>query len=176
MPKSKTTSMYSISTTFLRKHFTHDGEGVMTVNGKYVCNVAVHGDIMQIHYAVLQDDGSKFNVAVSIPLEVTPCNYGGGRRWFLCPHCGRRCGVLYMGYSVACRRCLNLVYPCQADRYKRGWCLYWKILEKIGGVHGKRPKGMHRETFYRLTEKADKLCGRQALPILKRLERRKEAT
>lgn len=42
---------------------------------------------------------------VSIAIATTPCHFGGERRWFLCPHCGRRCAVLYEGYR--CRVCIK---------------------------------------------------------------------
>ena len=43
----------------------------------------------------------------------------GERRWFECPACKRRAGVLYqhpLSQVVACRTCLNLKY--RKSRYK----------------------------------------------------------
>ena len=172
MAKRKTNSMYSISTAFIHRHYGMcNGEGVMSVNGRSVCNVSVRSDGMRIRYEVTVN-GGKIDVDEHVPFEVTPCNYGGGRRWFRCPCCGRRVGVIYMGTCVACRHCFDLIYPSQGDRYKRGWTLYWKLLDRINGVHGMKPKHMHWETFYRLKDKVDMLCARQALPLLRSIERK----
>ena len=43
----------------------------------------------------------------------TPCNYGGGRRWLLCPRCFRRVAKLYRPPDevlFACRLCHELTY------------------------------------------------------------------
>jgi hypothetical protein len=49
--------------------------------------------------------------------------YGGARRWFVCPSCGRRCAKLYTPNSnerpFACRACGGLVYDSQYDRDER---------------------------------------------------------
>jgi hypothetical protein len=42
---------------------------------------------------------------VLVEIVTTPCTFGGERRWFLCPRCGRRCAVLYEGYR--CRLCIR---------------------------------------------------------------------
>src|SRR5512138_275659 len=50
-----------------------------------------------------------------VALSQTPCNFGGSRRWFVCPDCDRRCAVLF-GISrrgnFACRTCQRLAYAC----------------------------------------------------------------
>lgn len=38
-----------------------------------------------------------------IEVVTTPCNFGGERRWFLCPGCGRRCAILRTG--LRCNKC-----------------------------------------------------------------------
>lgn len=38
-----------------------------------------------------------------IEIVTTPCNFGGERRWFLCPGCGRRCAILRTG--LRCNMC-----------------------------------------------------------------------
>lgn len=42
--------------------------------------------------------------------DVTTPHYGGQRRWWLCPRCGRRCAVLYGGPRFWCRSCHGLTY------------------------------------------------------------------
>ncbi|GGO34504.1 hypothetical protein GCM10010991_25400 [Gemmobacter aquaticus] len=49
---------------------------------------------------------------VRIAIVTTPCNFGGERRWFLCPKCGRRCAVLYE--DLRCRICLRARYRLEA--------------------------------------------------------------
>ena len=43
----------------------------------------------------------------------TSCNYGGERRWLLCPRCSRRVAKLYRPLNevlFACRQCHQLTY------------------------------------------------------------------
>lgn len=62
---------------------------------------------------------------VTIPLESTPCTYGGCRWWFTAPCCGRRVRVLYINQKMGdikrmtpqCRGCLDLHYASQMASY-----------------------------------------------------------
>lgn len=51
-----------------------------------------------------------------VSLTTTPaavCGNAGFRRWFVCPSCARRVGVLYRPYNAGlylCRHCHNLTY------------------------------------------------------------------
>lgn len=54
--------------------------------------------------------------------DYTPCNYGGKRRWFLCPICKRRVGKLYttrLDNRFACRKCHNLTFESSKTHYTR---------------------------------------------------------
>lgn len=55
-------------------------------------------------------------------LTSTPCPFGGRRYWFLCSHCSRRVGCLYLagnGYFY-CRKCNHLSYEsCNESRLGR---------------------------------------------------------
>ena len=95
-------------------------------------------------------------VRYDVPLEWTPCHFGGFRPWFRCPAvgCGRRVGVLYGGRYFVCRHCRQLAYPSTRenalDRVRRKSD---KIRERLGGSSqlfepfpGK-PKGMHWATY-----------------------------
>jgi hypothetical protein len=45
--------------------------------------------------------------------DYTRCNYGGGRRWLLCPRCFKRVAKLYRPLDevlFACRQCHELTY------------------------------------------------------------------
>ncbi len=105
-----------------------------------------------------------------VPVEWTPCRFGGRRPWLRCPvrQCGRRVAKLYnSGRYFICRRCANLAYESQNE----GWgtrALYQaqKIREQIGGSPNMslpfppRPKGMHWKTYIRLRGKEYRLAGR----------------
>jgi len=93
-------------------------------------------------------------------LERTPCNYGGERTWFLCPHCGRRVGVLYGADArFLCRHCYQLPYGSQQETYlDRMQRKARKIRKRLGASDNlfepvwEKPKNMHWETFNRLIE------------------------
>jgi hypothetical protein len=95
-----------------------------------------------------------------VRLTSTPCHLGGQRPWWLCPDCGRRVAVLYGPFRFyACRNCHQLAYESQReDRFERKARkaqfirrkLKWPpgILRPPGG----KPKGMHWDRYWRLTD------------------------
>ncbi|WP_459918681.1 hypothetical protein [Desulfocicer niacini] len=99
------------------------------------------------------------SVEQKIPLDWTPCNYGGKRPWWRCPHCGRRCAVIYgAGKHFSCRVCYGLAYTstCETDR-DRLFSKADKLWKKIGAKQGAanplpifKPKGMHQKTWDRI--------------------------
>ena len=97
-------------------------------------------------------------------LDWTACNLGGQRPWFLCPArgCGRRVVILYGGGIFACRHCYQLAYPSQRETWDdRAARRADRIRDKLGwepGIlngNGWKPKGMHWNTFERLTAQHD---------------------
>jgi hypothetical protein len=69
--------------------------------------VGLRGEQLVLDYVL----GSPGKYAV--PIEWTPCNFGGTRPWFRCPakDCTRRVRFLYQVNGVfICRRCSNLTY------------------------------------------------------------------
>ena len=57
-----------------------------------------------------------------VEITSTKCNYGGLRKWFICPKCKRRVGVLYrkpLLASFLCRHCQNLTYRLTVHRRSR---------------------------------------------------------
>lgn len=82
----------------------------------------------------------------------TPCNYGGERLWFLCPHCNRRVGILVgEGVRFLCRHCYGLPYSSQGETpYDRKQRKLLKLEERIFGDGDCKVKGMHWKTFDRL--------------------------
>lgn len=135
-----------------------------TVNDRPVANIRIR---VEIERAILvyryrrHGDVVWQDVEQPICMVRTACTYGGARRWWLCPYCGRRVAILYgAGQHYACRHCWRLAYSCQretvddraarrADRIRRR--LGWQagILNGEGG----KPKGMHWRTFERLRAK-----------------------
>jgi hypothetical protein len=100
-----------------------------------------------------------------IPVTWSRCNFGGLRPWFRCPRCDRRVGKLYnSGASLACRQCRDLRYSCQRRGAKsRSYLQALKLrsrlndIAKIGGPPPDRPRGMHRQTYYRLCRRLEEL-------------------
>jgi hypothetical protein len=48
-----------------------------------------------------------------VAITYTKCNYGNYRKWFICPKCNNKKGVLYFDYGnhlFYCRNCLNINY------------------------------------------------------------------
>ncbi|MBX2997782.1 MAG: hypothetical protein KF893_04675 [Caldilineaceae bacterium] len=95
-----------------------------------------------------------------IQLAHTEQRLGGYRAWWLCPACGRRCGVLYGGRRFLCRLCYRLPYPVQMAGNPmlesidgRLYRLRRKLKatdRSIVGAPPPRPKGMHWRTYDRL--------------------------
>jgi hypothetical protein len=100
------------------------------------------------------------DVEEPVPLEWTPCNFGGERPWFVCPGaaCGRRVAVLYRpGKYFLCRHCYDLRYQSQReDKAGRVLRRAQKIRQRLGGSANmtepfpEKPKGMHHDTYMRL--------------------------
>ena len=96
-----------------------------------------------------------------IALDSTEQQFGGERRWFICPSCNRRCAVLYDGNGFRCRVCLDLSYRSQSED-PRFRCLSKarKLRQRLGGTASvplrlaDKPRGMHWRTYNRLYEKA----------------------
>jgi hypothetical protein len=96
-------------------------------------------------------------IELPVPIEKSPCRYGGQRWYFLCPnrHCQRRCELLYsMGRYFVCRKCTGYIYPSQMGgkldrmieaKHKLGR----RIFEDYDGVGWHKKKGMHQKTFDR---------------------------
>ena len=104
----------------------------------------------------------------SVPLQRTPCNFGGARPWFECSSvsvgygCGRRVAKLYLdGHVFACRQCCGLAYASQSENVRdRAMRRARKIRRRLGGGPSlldplpDKPPRMHRWTYFRLVAKA----------------------
>jgi hypothetical protein len=115
----------------------------------------VHKDHLILEYTHNKTDAVKQRVSITW----TPCNYGGKRVWFVCPNCGKRVAVLYLGGKYfGCRICCNLTYQsCNETALDRGYRKANDLRERIGGKQGCfnglplfKPKGMHQKTWDRI--------------------------
>jgi len=123
----------------------------------------VEKDEIVLNYRHKSSSGEWEPLEQALQIDRTPCNYGGYRVWFLCPHCGRRVLVLYgAGRYFICRQCYNLSYSSQQenepDRLMRK---ARKIRARLGASNNLtepilfKPKNMHQKTFDRLRKEAD---------------------
>ena len=121
----------------------------------------VSRDQVILSYSHRSRQGAEWeNVKELVPLEWTPCNFGGERPWFVCPGvaCGRRVAILYgPGKYFLCRHCYDLRYESQRkDKKDRALRRARKIRQRLGGSANmlepfpERPKGMHLDTYMRL--------------------------
>lgn len=62
-------------------------------------------------------DGEGRTVQCPVDLVHTQAGWGGSRSWFLCPRCGRRVALLYLGNAgtFTCRACERLAYQSQRE-------------------------------------------------------------
>jgi len=104
------------------------------------------------------------DVRQTVPLEWTPCRFGGERPWFVCSvysngrYCGRDVTKLYgAGKLFACRKCYRLAYASQQESaHQRGLQKAQAIRMRLGGdanmleAFPAKPRGMHWQTYDRL--------------------------
>ena len=126
--------------------------------------------IIELRQAILAARGGYVSVKYEIDGEPvshylsftwTPCHFGGKRPWFICRHCGRQVGVLYiLGVELRCRHCADLAYRSQSEnKWRRATRRANKIRRRLRDEGNSflsippRPKGMHHTTYYRLAEK-----------------------
>jgi len=66
-------------------------------------------------------------------LTQTRCHLGGHRRWFVCPTCQNRMGVLYLRNNYfGCRRCQKISYQSQSgDAEDRMVWKYHSLSDKV---------------------------------------------
>jgi hypothetical protein len=118
---------------------------------------------MVLNYRHWPHGGDWEDVEQSIYFDRTPCNYGGFRTWFLCPHCTRRVALIYgAGKCLLCRHCYDLTYANeQENRADRLMRKARKIRERLGLGDDLtepilfKPKNMHQKTFDRLRREAE---------------------
>lgn len=138
--------------------WTCDGEP----NGdiRYTC----YHDHLVLKYRYRENGGEWQPVTEIIDFDTTPCNYGGSRRWYLCPDCQRRVAILYGAEKrFLCRHCYGLAYTSQnagkldgaIDRLHKLGKRTFEHYE-YGEGWGKK-KGMHWKTFNHLVARYEAL-------------------
>ncbi len=166
--KATTEDLFSIDIRWLKQHdYLKSGtSGFLSwsYGGNELGSVSysIKHDSIVLDYGYRQD-GSKWDlVKQEISFDFTPCNFGGYRKWFLCPHCCKRVAVLYgVDRYFLCRHCYNLTYSCQQETPPfRLLNKAQKIRKRLGASTCTddpivdKPKGMHQKTFDRLKHDA----------------------
>ncbi len=113
---------------------------------------------LTLDYRYRRDGGAWEDVRQSIPLDWTPCTYGGARPWFRCPTCGRRAAVLWgAGRFFLCRGCHGLAYQSTREgRRDRRRIRAQAIRRRLGGSPSlqepfpSKPPRLHWRTYMRL--------------------------
>lgn len=124
-----------------------------------------YSDCIELNYKYREaGDAECRDVIERINFTYSPQHLGGMRRWFVCPSCGKRCGVLYGGTHFRCRKCLNLAYSSQNESpMYRALSQAQKIRQRLGGsgsldeAFPDKPKGMHWRTYDCLRERSERL-------------------
>lgn len=107
----------------------------------------------------------------TVPLECTPCNFGGGKSGFDAPNCQRCIAVPYGLGPFTCRHCWQFTYDSQSEApYSRALSKAQAIRMKLNGSGNmgedfpRKPKGMHWRTYYQLRAQAEAAEG-QSWPL-----------
>src|SRR5450432_1217786 len=138
--------------------WTRDGETTATIQ------VETNRHRVTLNYRY-RSNGDEWNdVSQNIPVDWSPCRFGGARPWFVCAvhkngrYCGRQVSKLYGGGKLfACRHCYGLAYASQQESSRgRGLQKAQAIRQRLGGSASvmdpfpEKPKGMHWRTYDRL--------------------------
>jgi len=115
--------------------------GEITYSSGYKATEEYSG--IELDYTVTSSAEAE-KVKLLVPLETTPCNYGGKRYWFICPlytdgvYCGRRVAKLYLPPGAkyfGCRHCHDLSY--NSRQTYRG-PNYWALTRPLQYMTGQR--------------------------------------
>lgn len=133
---------------------------------------------LELIYRARQAGGEWQDVDEHVTLERVPQPFGGGRQYFRCRACQRRCLVLYGGTRFRCRKCSNLAYASQIEDGTDRACSKARAIRKRLGCEGSfddpfppKPKGMHWKTYHRLERECEFLEERVAAEIAQLLAR-----
>ena len=115
------------------------------------------GELVLAYYARRGEGAPWAPVREAVPLDRTPCRYGGDRAWFRCPGCRARRAVLYaVGGRFRCRACHGLAYSSTREgAHERHRRRADAPRRRLGGEPGsfavpRKPTGMHWRTYERI--------------------------
>lgn len=137
------------------------GEISWSVNGRKsgAINIRIYEESIVLSYNHKKSYETEWQpVRQIIEFDTTDCNYGGHRKWFICPECGCRTSVLYTAQKLfLCRKCSDLTYSSQCEsECGRHASKARKIRRQLGASENlfdsfiPKPKGMHWKTYYKL--------------------------
>ncbi len=134
-PKTRTSECLQIDMAYLNKHFDLEKEhsATMSWTGSFgkrdrVCIRIEPPGFIRLIYTITKKSGEKIDMNYRVYMDMTECNLGGIRYWFVCPICQRRCRVIYLppgGHRFTCRICNNLTYASTQEGYPR-----WKAIQE----------------------------------------------
>jgi hypothetical protein len=141
---------------YLRKHKllrpNHRGKISWTASGQPSGFITYHcyEEQLVLNYKTRYYGGEWEPVEQVIKLAKTPCNYGGYRKWLVCPACNKRKAVLCLHDKLFyCRECCHYPYSSQCESKldslisKRE-----KIAKRIFDETGcRKKKWMHEKVF-----------------------------
>lgn len=129
-----------------------------------ITGVIAHEDAVELIGFARDHEGKLKPVSQWVSLVETDTQFGGRRKWFCCPGCGRRCRVLYGGSRYLCRQCRGLVYASQFEQPQyRSLRRAQSIRRRLGGSGDitdpfpAKPKHMHWSTYARLQDLDEEL-------------------
>ena len=123
LPRVYTTvTRYESGYRFKRRLRTNQAKQLTVTNIKNIVGPELAGTL-EHHTFYFHYDGEKIELkdtppGVALRFTVTE-QYKGKRHWFICVHCQRRVGKLFLvelktGHVWGCQKCLGLTYPSQA--------------------------------------------------------------
>ena len=135
--------------------------------------------VLRFNYTITKHyTNEKKTFDYQVHLDTTPCNFGGKRWWFKCPHCWRRCQFLYLppgGNYFLCRLCHNLTYESQQEG-KTKFSTMFKAFSKIPELEKRLWRTRLRKKQQKIEKKIDQLYNGMKGPVdlgLRRRRRRK---
>lgn len=140
---------------------------MMTLKDKNILKL----DVCKTHIKVYPEEGYKPQV---LAVTAVRCGLGGERYLIECTCCKKKYRYLYIiqGY-LACRKCLNLIYPCQLQTQDMQCIFMESKIEQLLSKGGKKWDGytkpfyMHRKTYERLRDRYRKYEEKHAQYIAK---------
>ena len=127
-----------------------------TRDDKQIGNICIetYTDHIRLIYKWTRGDSPCKDENQRVPIDYTPCHYGGSRPWFRCPNCLKRVGLLYDARGAfSCRHCSGLAYRTQSEsELDRLFTKKHKFERSISDESGypSKPKGMHQTTWRKL--------------------------